>query len=98
MVAIAHRKGVTKCHHYNDNINAETFPDFLKEHFPEMFKAGNNTERRLFLQDGGLSQSSRIAQDAMDATTCRLFKIPHHRKRVLLVGNQMTRYYRKTYL
>ena len=52
MVAIAHGKGVIKCHHYNGNINAETFADFVKEHFPEMFKAGNNNKGRLFLQDG----------------------------------------------
>ena len=39
MVAIANRKVVIKCHHYNDNVNAETFGDFVKKHFPEMFKA-----------------------------------------------------------
>ena len=76
MVAIAHGKGVIKCHHYSGNINAETFADFVKEHFPEMFKAGNNTKGKLFLQDGEPSQNSRLAQDAMDAIPCRLFKIP----------------------
>ena len=29
---------VIKCHHYYGNINAETFADFVEEHFPEMFK------------------------------------------------------------
>ena len=43
MVVIAHGEWVIKCHHYNANINAETFVDFVKEHVPEMFKAGNNT-------------------------------------------------------
>ena len=76
MVEIAHEKRFTKCHHYNGNINAETFADFLKEHFPEMFKSGNNTKGRLFLQDGDPSQNSRMAQDAMDAIPCQLFKIP----------------------
>ena len=41
-----------------------------------MFKSGNNTKGRLFLQDGDPSQNSRMAQDAMDAIPCRLFKIP----------------------
>ena len=48
MVEIAHGKRFTKCHHYNGNINAETFADFLKEHFPEMFKSGNNTKEGYF--------------------------------------------------
>ena len=61
---------------YDGNINAETFVDFVKEHFPEMFKSGNNTKGRLILQDGDPSQNSRMAQDAMDAIPCRLFKIP----------------------
>ena len=76
MVTVVHGKGVIKCHHYNGNINAETFADFVKEHFPEMFKSGNNTKGRLFLQDGDPSQNSRMAQDAMDAIPCRLLKIP----------------------
>ena len=61
MVAIAHGKEVIKCNHYNGNINGETFADFLKQHFPEMFKSGNNTKGRLFLQDGNPSQNSRMA-------------------------------------
>ena len=67
VVAIAHGKGVIKCHHYNGNINAETFADVAKEHFPETFKSGNNTKERLFLQDGDSSQHSRLTQDVMDA-------------------------------
>ena len=74
VVATALGKGVIKFHHYNGNINAETFADFVKEHFPEMFKARNNTKERLFLQDGDPFQNSRVAQDAMDAIPCRLFK------------------------
>ena len=76
MVIYARGKGVIKCHHYNGNINAETFGDFVKKYFPEMFKAGNNTKEKLFLQEGDLSQNSRTAQDAMHAIPCRLFKIP----------------------
>lgn len=76
MVAITHGKGVIKCYHYNDHINAEKFADFVREHFPEMFKAGNNSMGKLFLQDGDPSQNSRMALDAMDAIPCRLFKIP----------------------
>ena len=84
MVAIAHGKGVIKCHHYNGNINAETFADFVKEHFPEMFTAGNNNKGRLFLQDG------------IDAIPCWRFKIPARspdlnliEKVFHLVGNQL---------
>ena len=76
MVAIAHNKGVIKCFHYDGNINADTFSDFVKNHFPEMFETGNNSTGRLFLQDNDPSQNSRMAQDAMDAIPCRLFKIP----------------------
>ena len=75
-VAIAHGKGVIKCHHYNGSINAETFADFVKAPFPEIFKTENNTKGRLFLQDGNPSQNSRMAQDAMNAIQCRRFKIP----------------------
>ena len=90
MVAIAHWKKVIKSHHCNGNNNAE------KVHLPEMFKAGNNTNERLYLQDGYPSQNSLMAQDVMDAILCRLFKIParspdlNHTENVFhLVDNQL---------
>ena len=70
MLAIAHGKGVIKCHHYNGNINAEAFADFVKELLPEMFNSGNNTKVRLFLQDGDPSRNSQMVQDAMNAIPC----------------------------
>ena len=87
MVAIAHGKGVIKCHHYNGNINAETLAGFVKEHFPEKLKSGNSTKGRLFLQDRDPSQNSRIAQDAIDAIPCRLFKIPSRSPDLNPIGN-----------
>ena len=42
MLAIANGKGAVKFHHYNRNIYVENFADFVRGHFPEMFKAGNN--------------------------------------------------------
>ena len=105
MVAIANGKVVIKCHHYNDNINAETFRDFVKKHFPEMFKAGNNYKGSLFLQDGGLSQNILMAPDATDDIPCRLFKRPAGSPDLNpiesvfhLVGSQLRRCYGETRL
>ena len=75
-MAIAHGKGIVKCHHYNGSINEETFADFVKELFLEIFKTEDNTKGRLFLQDEDPSQNSRMAQDMMNAIQCRRFKIP----------------------
>ena len=76
MVAIAHGKGVIKCHHYVGNVNGEMCAEFIREQFPEMFEKGNNLKGKLFLQDGDPSQNSRLANDAMEEVPCRLFKIP----------------------
>ena len=76
MVAITHGKGVIECHHYEGNINGETFSQFIRDHFPTMFVRGNNKKGKLFLQDGDPSQNCRLSQDAMDTIPCRLFKIP----------------------
>ena len=43
MVAIAHGKGIIKCHRYEGNMNAEKFSEFVRDHFPEMFQLGSNT-------------------------------------------------------
>ena len=47
MVAIAHGKGVIECHHYEGNINGETFSQFIRDHFPTMFVRGNNKKREI---------------------------------------------------
>ena len=67
MLAIANGKGAVKFHHYNSNIYIENFVDFVRGHFPEMFKTGNNFKGVLFLQDWVPSQNIRMTQDAMDA-------------------------------
>ena len=76
MVAIAYGRGVTKCHQYIGNINAETCATFIREHFPCMFEQSHNPIGKLFLQDGDPSQNSAMAREAMDSVGCRVFKIP----------------------
>ena len=76
IVAIAYGKGVIKCVQYDQHINGELFAELVEEHFPEMFRLGNNDKGRLFLQDGDPSQNSAAANDAMDTVPCRVFKIP----------------------
>ena len=38
MVAIAYNRGVSKCHHYEGEINAEMCKYFIEEHFSDMFE------------------------------------------------------------
>ena len=52
MVAIAHIKGVIKCHQYFGPINSETCKSFIDEQFSDMFKNSANPKGKLFLQDG----------------------------------------------
>ena len=76
MVAVAHNKGVTKCHQYFGSINSETCKSFIDEQFYDIFKNSANPKRKLFLQDGDPSQNNKVACEAMDSVGCRLFKIP----------------------
>lgn len=76
MVAIAHGKGVIYCHQYHGKIDGEKFAEFVRRHFPALFRMGNNVTGKLFLQDGDPSQNSAVAKEAMEEVPCRLFKIP----------------------
>lgn len=76
MVAICHGKGVIKCHRYEGKMNGEKFKEFVQGHFPEMFKMGNNSRGKLFLQDGDPSQNSKVVMDAVEKIPCQLFSIP----------------------
>ena len=76
LVAIAHEKGVLCCEQYMGNITGESFADFVRENFPEMFENSSNPRGKLFLQDGDPRQNSKKARDAMDSVNCRLFSIP----------------------
>ena len=76
MVAIAHNKGVIKCHQFTGPINSETCKSFIDDHFSDMFANSAKPKGKLFLQDGDPSQNSKIACDAMDSVGCKLFKIP----------------------
>ena len=76
MVAIAHSNFVIKCRQYFGPINSEPCKSFIDEQFSDMFKNSANPKGKLFLQDGYPSQNSKVACDAMDSVSCRLFKIP----------------------
>ena len=76
MVAIAHNKGVIKCHQYFGSINSETCKSFIEKQFSDMFKNSANSKGKLFLQDGQLSQNSKIACEAIDFARYSLFNIP----------------------
>lgn len=76
MVAIAHGRGVIKCHQYEGNVSGEMFSNFIEKHFPEMFLNGNNCNGKIFLQDGDPSQNSKLSLQAIDNVGCRLFNIP----------------------
>ena len=52
------------------------FPEFVKEHFSDVFKNSANPRGKLFLQDGDPRQCSKVALDAMDQLGCRMFAIP----------------------
>ena len=76
MVAVAHNKGVIKCHQYFGLINSETCKLFIDEQFSDMFKNSANPKGKLFLQDGDPSQNSKVACEAIDSVGFRLCKIP----------------------
>ena len=68
VVAIAHNKGVIKCHQYFGPINSEQFSD--------MFKTFANPKGKVFPQNGDPYQNSKSACETMDSAGFRLFKIP----------------------
>lgn len=76
MAAIAHGKGVVLCEQYHGKLNGQSFAEFIREHFPRVFKNSANPKGKLFLQDGDPSQNSKKARDAMDSIGAKKFSIP----------------------
>ena len=74
-VTIAYGKGVIGFHQYEGYVNGEMFSDFVREHFPELLQRRNNNRGKLFIQDGSLSQNSRLSQDIFDSIPGRIFQI-----------------------
>ena len=48
MVAIAHGRGVIKCHPYTGNVCGELCAEFIKNHFTDMFERSPNPRGKLF--------------------------------------------------
>ena len=76
MVSIAYGKGVIGVHQYFGNINGEKFASIVREHFPQLLKAGCNPSGGYFIQDNDPSQNSAKARDALQEVKAHQFKIP----------------------
>lgn len=76
IVAIGYTKGVIICEQYDGRLNGQKFADFIRDEFPEAFKASINPRGKFFLQDGDPSQNSVKARNAMYDIGARKFTIP----------------------
>lgn len=83
-VAIAHGRGIIKCHQYAGNVNGQTCANFVREHFPGMFQISANNVDRQFLQDNCPSQNSALARGEMEAIGCKVLYRQDHQTSIPL--------------
>ena len=76
MVAISYGQGVNMCELYEDQLNGESFANFVRIHFPPCFAKSCNPDARVFLQDGDPSQNSAAARKAFLEVNGTKFSIP----------------------
>jgi len=60
IVAISHGKGMLICERY-EKMHAQYFTHLIDQYFDTMFERSGKGLTRLWLQDGGPSQNSRIS-------------------------------------
>ena len=73
MVGISYDKGIILCKQYFGRINVEKFSRFIFDNFELTFQKSLNPGNRMFLKDGGPSQNSKLAKQALKsigATKC----------------------------
>ena len=63
MVAFFQRRDVIECFRYERNINGELFSKFARDMFPHIFRKDTNQKEKLFLQNSGPSQMSKMSQN-----------------------------------
>ena len=63
MVTFFQCRGVLECFRYGRSINGELFSKFARNMFPHIFRKDTNQKGKLFLQDRGPSQMSKMSQN-----------------------------------
>ena len=76
IAAIAHGKGMVLCEQYHGKLNDQSFANFVREHFPGLFRNSSNLKGKLFLQDRDPFQNSKKAKEAIHGMGARKFSIP----------------------
>lgn len=76
MVAIAYGKGVIGCHQYEGKMTGEKFSQIIKDAFPGFFAKSANRVKKVFLQDGDPSQTSKLANQTWTSLEYEMFPIP----------------------
>ena len=64
-VSIAYGKGVILCDQYLERLSGESFADYVRCRFPQIFEKSSNPKAKRFLQDGDPSQNSAQARKAL---------------------------------
>ena len=86
-VGVSYTKGVILCEQYFEKINDPLFANVAKKAFPDALAQSVNPKNKLILQDGGPSQNSKVAQNALDETWCKIFSIPERSADLNSIGN-----------
>ena len=75
MVGISYDKGIILCKQYFGRINGEKFSRFIFDNFESTFQKSLNPGNRMFLKDGGPSQNSKLAKQALKSIGATKFDI-----------------------
>ena len=75
-VSIAYNKGVIGCDQYFQRMTGESFSEYVRLHFPQIFAKSANPIAKRFLQDGDPVQNSALAKQAFKDVGAFMFSIP----------------------
>ena len=75
-VSIAYNKGVIACDQYFQRMNGESFSEYVRLNFPQIFAKSANSIVMRFLQDGDPVQNSALAKRAFKDVGALVFSTP----------------------
>ena len=75
-VSIAYNKGVIACDQYFQRMNGESFSEYVRLNFPQIFAKSANSIVMRFLQDDDPVQNSALAKRAFKDVGALVFSIP----------------------